>query len=295
MTRPPAAESPDVAGAPPAPSSHAPGEPTAPTTPSPQVPDAPGEPPVQSPGASGEPTVPEGPGGSGAPSPQAPDVAGEPEELRGSAPLVVARGLSLRGARGWVYRDVDLSLAEGGLAVVSGEAGSGRTSLLLTLAGRMRPTSGGVTVAGRSAPSAIQRVAAIGETEGVNELDDALTVAEHVFERRHLRAGILPRRRTRRRDEVAAALSPAGLDVDPDTPVGDLGPRDRHLLGAALALMDRPLLLVLDDVDRGMRGDHQREMWTLLRALTEQAGVTIVAGCVDGAPAAGLADVEVAL
>ncbi|MCO5975021.1 ABC transporter ATP-binding protein [Actinoallomurus soli] len=295
MTRPPAAESPDGSGAPPAQSSHAPGQPTEPTTPSPHAPDAPGAPSAQSPDASGEPTVPEGPGAPGAPSPQASDVAGEPEGVRASAPLIVARGLSLRGARGWAYRDVDLSLAEGCLAAVSGEAGSGRTSLLLTLAGRMRPTSGDVTVSGRSAPAAIQRVAAIGETEGVNELDDALTVAEHVFERRHLRAGILPRRRTRRRDEVAAALAPVGLAVHPDTPVGDLGPRDRHLLGAALALMDRPLLLVLDDVDRGMRGDHQREMWTLLRALTEQVGVTVVAGCVDGAPAAGLADVEVAL
>ncbi|MFL6054277.1 MAG: ATP-binding cassette domain-containing protein [Actinoallomurus sp.] len=210
-------------------------------------------------------------------------------------PLVTARGLSLRGARGWAYQDVDLSLAEGGLAVVSGEAGTGRTSLMLTLAGRMRPTSGEVTVAGRSASGAIQRVAAIGETRGVNELDDALTVAEHVFERRHLRAGLLPRRTSKRDEEVAAVLAPVGLEVDPGTPTGDLGPRDRHLLGAALALMDRPRLLVLDDVDSGMRGDHQQEMWAFLRTLTGQAEVTIIASCVDGAPGSGLADLEVAL
>lgn len=227
----------------------------------------------------------------------------EPEPASDSAdepgapptPLVTARGLSLRGARGWAYRDVDLSLAEGGLAVVSGEAGTGRTSLLLTLAGRMRPTSGEVTVAGRSTPGAIQRVAAIGETQGVNELDDALSVAEHVFERRHLRAGLLPRRRAKRDEEVAAVLAPVGLDVDPHTPIGDLGPRDRHLFGTALALMVRPRLLVLDDVDSGMRGDHQHEMWAFLRTLTAQAAVTIVASCVDGAPASGLADLEVAL
>ncbi|WP_460339959.1 ATP-binding cassette domain-containing protein [Actinoallomurus acanthiterrae] len=219
----------------------------------------------------------------------------EPAERRSPAPLVTARGLSLKGSRGWVYRDVDLSLAEGGLAVVSGEAGTGRTCLLLTLAGRMRAGSGEVTVAGKATPTAIQRVAALGETEGVNELDDALTVAEHVFERRHLRAGLLPHRPARRDGEVAAALAPVGLALDPGTPTGDLGPRDRHLLGAALALMDRPRLLVLDDIDRGMRGDHQREMWESLRALTAQAGVTIVASCVDAAPASDLADLEVVL
>ncbi|GAA4639243.1 ATP-binding cassette domain-containing protein [Actinoallomurus vinaceus] len=226
-----------------------------------------------------------------------PPASGSPEaaEQRSPAPLVTACGLSLKGPRGWVYRDVDLSLTEGGLAVVSGEAGTGRTCLLLTLAGRMRPTSGEVTVAGQAAAATIQRVAAIGETEGVNDLDDALTVTEHVFERRHLRAGLLPRRPARRDEEVAAALAPVGLALDPGTPTGDLGPRDRHLLGAALALMDRPRLLVLDDIDRGMRGDHQREMWESLRALTERAGVTIVAGCVDAAPASGLADLEVVL
>lgn len=223
--------------------------------------------------------------------------SGSPEsaEQRSPAPLVTARGLSLKGPRGWVYRDVDLSLAEGGLAVVSGEAGTGRTCLLLTLAGRMRPGSGEITVAGKATPTAIQRVAALGETGGVNDLDDALTVAEHVFERRHLRAGFLPRRPARRDEEVAAALAPVGLALDPGTPTGDLGPRDRQLLGAALALMGRPRLLVLDDIDRGMRGDHQREMWESLRALTARAGVTIVASCVDATPASDLADLEVVL
>jgi ABC-2 type transport system ATP-binding protein len=230
--------------------------------------------------------------GTATPEP-ASDSANEPGAP--PTPLVTARGLSLRGARGWAYRDVEFSLAERGLAVVSGEAGTGRTSLLLTLAGRMRPTSGEVTVAGRSTAGAIQRVAAIGETQGVNELDDALTVAEHVFERRHLRAMLLPRRRANRNGKVAAVLAPLGLEVDPGTPTGDLGPRDRHLLGAALALMDRPRLLVLDDVDSGMRGDHQQEMWAVLRTLTAQAKVTIIASCVDGAPASGLVDVEVAL
>lgn len=220
--------------------------------------------------------------------------AGPPES--GASParvLVDARDLALKGDRGWVYRDVALALPPRGLAVVTGETGSGRTSLLLTLAGRMRPTSGTLGVAGRQGPAAIRRVAALGETPGVNELDDALTVAEHVFERRHLRAGLLPRRRARRAEDVRAALAPVGLDLDPDALVGDLPPYERRLLGVALALTDRPLLLVLDDADRGMRAEHREAFWARLRALTRDPGVTIVASRVDAAP--GRADVEVAL
>jgi ABC-2 type transport system ATP-binding protein len=209
--------------------------------------------------------------------------------------LVVAHGLSLVGPRGPVYRDVDLSLTPGGLAVVSGESGRGRTCLLLTLAGRMRPCSGTLTVAGRTRLSGIQRVAALGVTEGVNDLDDALSVAEHVAERLQLRAGPLNRRRTREAGTVAAVLAPVGLDLDPDTRAGDLRPSERRLLGAALALTDDPRLLVLDDVDRGLTADGQHVLWERLRGLTETTGVTIIASCVDAGPAAGLADLEVTL
>ncbi|HEY4458845.1 MAG TPA: ATP-binding cassette domain-containing protein, partial [Pseudonocardiaceae bacterium] len=57
-------------------------------------------------------------------------------------PVVNARQLSLRTKRGWVFRDVDLDLAEGELLAVAGPAGSGRSMLLLTLAGRAKPSSG---------------------------------------------------------------------------------------------------------------------------------------------------------
>lgn len=219
---------------------------------------------------------------------------GRPESDASPAPVLVdARDLALTGDRGWVYRDVALALPAHGLAVVTGEAGSGRTSLLLTLAGRMRPTSGTLAVAGRNGPAAIRCVAALGEIQGVSELDDALTVAEHVFERRHLRAELLPRRRARRAEDVRAVLAPVGLDLAPDALIGDLPPYERRLFGAALALTDRPLLLVLDDADRGMRAGHREAFWARLRALTRDPGVTIVASRVDAAP--GLADVEVAL
>ena len=208
------------------------------------------------------------------------------------APPLAARGLGLKGPRGWVYRDVDLTVARGQLAVISGESGSGRSALLLTLAGRMRPTAGTVAVAGRTRLGEIQRRAALGPVTGVNELDGTLTVAEHVFEVTHLRRGLLPRRRGRRTEEVAAALSPVGLDLSPDAIVAELRPRERVLFGAALALMADPALLLLDDVDAGMPRTARRAVWERLGALD---GVTTVATCVEPEPAAELADVEVAL
>lgn len=62
--------------------------------------------------------------------------------------IVEASGLGLRTRRGWVYRDVDLTAEAGELHAVTGPPGSGRTSLLLTLAGASRTTRGSCAAGG---------------------------------------------------------------------------------------------------------------------------------------------------
>ena len=70
-----------------------------------------------------------------------------------SGVAVVARNLHLTGKRGPVYGPIDLTVRTGELLLVTGPAGSGRTALLLTLAGRLRPSPGSeLTVLGHRLP-----------------------------------------------------------------------------------------------------------------------------------------------
>ncbi|NKZ08500.1 ATP-binding cassette domain-containing protein [Actinomadura latina] len=175
----------------------------------------------------------------------------------------------------------------GALVAVGGIAGTGRTALLLTLGGRMRPGEGTVSVGGFSKIGDVQRVAALGLVPGVTELDPALTVREHLNEALALREGVLGRfrgREARRR----RALERVGLDVGPRTLAAELAPDEAQLLGAALALVGGPGLLLLDDVDEGLPAERQRELWRRLAGIAA-TGVTIVAACHDTAPAEGLA------
>ena len=64
-------------------------------------------------------------------------------------PAVAARGIEMRGPWGPVYGPIDLDIDAGGVTVLVCPAGSGRTALLLTLAGRMLPVKGELTVFGR--------------------------------------------------------------------------------------------------------------------------------------------------
>ena len=57
-------------------------------------------------------------------------------------PAITARAITMRGPWGPVYGPIDLDIDAGGVTVLVCPPGSGRTALLMTLAGRMRPVSG---------------------------------------------------------------------------------------------------------------------------------------------------------
>lgn len=184
--------------------------------------------------------------------------------------MIVADGLSVRG----VYADVSLTAETGALVAVAGPTGSGRTSVLLTLAGRMKPTSGTLAVGGHTRPGAIRRVAALALVDGVTDFDRALTVREHLHERR--------------RKPYQEVLKRTGLTVDDRTRVADLDREQQVRLGIALALLDHPQVIVADNVDAGLPVERQAAVWGLLRNLD----TTVVASCVHPV---GPADVIVEL
>jgi len=205
---------------------------------------------------------------------------------------VEAHGLTLRGSLGWVYRDVDLTAAPGRVTALTGPAGSGRTCLLLTLTGRMKPTGGSARVGDHTLPRhahAVQRISAISSPEGLNPPEPALTVRQQLSEYLHLHAGVSWVRRSRRDEAMGIALERVGLELPLDRHVSDLDAVDQQLLGVALALMGEPALLAVDDVGARLPPAGQRVLWERLREVAD-SGVTVLATCVDPEPGAGLAD-----
>ncbi|WP_031090034.1 ATP-binding cassette domain-containing protein [Streptomyces sp. NRRL WC-3549] len=208
---------------------------------------------------------------------------------------VGAEDFGLKGPRGWVFQGVDLKAPPGSLVAVEGPSGSGRTCLLLALTGRMRPTRGHAEVDGLRLPGragAVRAISALGPVPGVNELDPALTVAEHLRERALLRrrfdgslhALFRPRAaRAAARAAVDSALDAAGLDLTAlpkaeRTSVRDLERLEALRLSLALALMGRPRLLAVDDADLKLSDAGRAEAWKLLRSLADD-GTTVLAVC----------------
>jgi ABC-type multidrug transport system ATPase subunit len=200
------------------------------------------------------------------------------EEADQEPELIRAEQLGLRTKRGWVYQGIDLALTAGSVTAITGPAGSGRSMLLLTLAGRAKPTTGRLVVAGQERRSDIRQLVAVARITGAVELEPELHVIDHIRE-----AELLAQR------DYRWAAGKIGLDVDPTAIVGELAPDDAVLLAVALALAGRPKALVVDDVDIAATPTQQRRIWTALRA----ADTTVIATTVDAeiAAAAG-ADVK---
>ncbi|MEU0740405.1 ATP-binding cassette domain-containing protein [Streptomyces sp. NPDC006134] len=209
---------------------------------------------------------------------------------------VTAEGLGLRGPRGWVFRGVGIEAEPGSLIAVEGPSGSGRTSLLLTLTGRMKPTEGTAAVGGAVLPrqmAAVRRFCALAHVPGLTDLEPALTVEEHLRERAllerrfggSLRALLRPRgtRAAESRLRIDAALAAAGLAPDSlpkgsRTAVRDLERLEALRLSVALALVGRPRLLGVDDADLKLSDAEKEGFWDLLGALAA-SGTTVVAVC----------------
>lgn len=181
--------------------------------------------------------------------------------------LIAATGLGLRTRRGWVYRGVDLHLTAGSVTALTGPAGTGRSMLLLTIAGRAKPTVGTLTVAGETRRTRIRELVAVARVTAAVELEPEMHVINHIREAELLTGG-----------DYRTAATALGLDLDPTALVADLATGDEILLAVALALAGKPKVIVVDDVDIAATPDEQRRIWTALC----RTGVTVVASTVDG-------------
>ncbi|NBM18175.1 ATP-binding cassette domain-containing protein [Streptomyces sp. GC420] len=213
---------------------------------------------------------------------------------------ISARGLGLRGPRGWAFRDIGFEAAPGALIAVEGQSGSGRTCLLLALTGRMRPTEGSAETGGLRLPkhmAAVRRISGLAHVPGVTDLEPSLSVAEHLRERALLQRRFggpvrsLFRSREERfaqtRERVGTALTTAGLDVGSlpkgsRTRVHDLERLESLRLSVALALIGSPRLLAVDDLDLKLSDAEREAAWDMLRSVTA-GGTTVLAVCSEAA------------
>ncbi|OLO99196.1 hypothetical protein BVU76_26855 [Mycolicibacterium porcinum] len=220
------------------------------------------------------------------------DASEVPEEDDAQdAPQIIAAALGVDGEHGPLFTDIDLELTPGFHAIQM-PGGWGQTALLLTLAGRLKPTRGTVTVCGETDPKAIRRHCAIAAFADIDELEDSVTVQTVLAEQRRwlapwyrrvpIEAGESALR------EVFGELTPPA----PETYISELSDLDLFLLKVTLALFSQRPILVVGDLEQVR--DNSRRAIAIERLGAVAAERSVVVGVTnplgDEAPDHGLHD-----
>ena len=173
----------------------------------------------------------------------------------GSPPLLRVESLGVRFGRQEVLRDISLDLAAGDTLVVLGESGCGKTVLLKSMIGLVRPSAGEVRFEGRSLARMTDRQLAHLRTrygfvfQGA-ALFDSLTIADNIAFplREHTR---IPAAEIRRITESLVAEVGLPRTVLAKKPV-ELSGGMRKRAGLARALALDPNLVLYDEPTTGL-------------------------------------------
>ena len=194
------------------------------------------------------------------------------------APYISARGLGLKTYAGYAYREVDVDVHKGELVAVRGRNGSGKTALLLTLAGRMKQTEGTLNMGEFELPrqrSKAERHVGLGLFSGLNDLQDSLTAAYALGAEFELYG------RKPRREAVTDYLRQWQLGDVANVRVKDLTSQKLAQLGIALAFVGEPDAVVVDDVESQLTMSQSEALVDLLLDAARTRNVAVVVGVVE--------------
>lgn len=204
---------------------------------------------------------------------------------------ITARGLELKTLSGFAYKGVDLDASRGELVAVRGRNGSGKTALLLTLAGRMKSTGGMLSVGGFELPryrAKVERKVGLGIFAGLNDLQESLTVAYAVGAELELFG------RKSRREQVLAYLRRWNIDDVANVRIKDITAEKMAQLGIALAFVGEPEAVVIDDVESQLTMMQSEGLMDLLHRAAREQNAAIVVGVVERS-LADMADAKIYL
>ena len=194
-----------------------------------------------------------------------------------------------------VLRDVSIEAPAGQVTAVVGPSGSGKTSLLHLLAGLDRPSSGTVTLDGRSLRGLADLELTRLRRDRVGLLLPAASVLPTITVRENVALPLLIARRAPDPEAVDALLERVGLADRSDEKPGRLTAAERQRAALARALVGGPSVLLADEPAGDLEPEEGAELLLLLREVAHEDGITVVLFTRDIDDAAGVAHTIVEL
>jgi simple sugar transport system ATP-binding protein len=193
-------------------------------------------------------------------------------------PVVEATGIVKRFGPTVALNGARITIRPGETHALVGRNGAGKSTLVSVLTGLQAPDEGSVSFGGTRAPRLSdrdawrQRVACVYQK---STIIPTLTVAENLFLNRHHhgRSRLISWQGVRRRAQET--LSAWSVDVDPQTPAGELNVEQRQFVEIARALSFGARFIILDEPTAQLDAAAINRLFGRIRDLQRQ-GVTFL-------------------
>ena len=191
-------------------------------------------------------------------------------------PLLRISGLSTCYGESRVLRDVDLQVHRGQMVCLIGRNGVGKTTLLKTIMGLIRPQRGQIQLAGRdllALPPHQRARAGIGYVPQGRDIIPRLTVQDNLRLGLEARPGGLAHH---------GHLDPQVFDLFPvletmlERRGGDLSGGQQQQLAMARALQGKPRLLLLDEPTEGIQPNVVADIEKAVQHIMARTGVSVL-------------------
>jgi ABC-2 type transport system ATP-binding protein len=164
-------------------------------------------------------------------------------------------------------RDVSFSVDQGEIFGILGPNGAGKTTTVETVMGLREPTSGSIRVLGLDPQ---RQTEALRQRTGIQLQKASLPDRLRVWEALDLFASFY-----QHPADWRTLLDQWGLTEKRSTPFGSLSGGQQQRLFIALALINDPEVVVLDELTSGLDPQARRTTWELIRQIRER-GTTVV-------------------
>jgi urea transport system ATP-binding protein len=199
----------------------------------------------------------------------------EPTKPDTDLPMLEVKDLNVYYGESHILRNVNMTVFPGKMVCLIGRNGVGKTTMLKTLMGILKPRSGNLKLDGHSiiARTTDQRARlGIGYVPQGREVIPRLTIKENLI----LGLEALPERPKKQEiPEEIFELFPV-LKTMLSRMGGDLSGGQQQQLAIARALMGRPRLLVLDEPTEGIQPSIVLEIEAAVRRIIETTGISVL-------------------
>lgn len=193
-------------------------------------------------------------------------------------PIVELRAVNIRQGDRNILENVDLRIAPGEFVYLVGKTGAGKSSLLKTLYAALPLSSGTGTVAGQALRKINRRrIPTLRRQLGIVFQDFNLLMDRTVGD--NLRFALLAtgwKKGSSSESRITEVLADVGLADRRDAMPHTLSGGERQRVAFARALLNKPALLIADEVTGNLDPDTSRDVLNLMRRLAADHGAAVL-------------------